>query len=113
MVPPPASGSPGAAPVPRRWPSGETSCTVLRVREPAHAPALLCGLAGLLLGGSAVVPAREGSGPEVLVIRAAGYVDVEKGRVVRPAEVVVRGERILAVRSRTEPPAAGSRVLDL
>jgi imidazolonepropionase-like amidohydrolase len=84
------------------------------VREPTHAPALALGLVGLLLSGaSASLPADGRSGPDVMVLRAAGYVDVERGRVVRPAEVVVRGERIVAVRPRTEPPAAGSRVLDL
>ena len=88
------------------------------VHERRHPPALVHGLACLLLSGGSVVrlaSAANGAAPDsqALILRAAGYVDVETGRVVRPAEVVIRGERIVAVRSRRERPTAGSRVLDL
>lgn len=47
------------------------------------------------------------------VVRAAGYVDVERGVIVRPAFIVVRGERIAAVRNVAERLAAGASVVDL
>ena len=61
----------------------------------------------------AVPIAKGAADPKVVILRAAGYLDVEAGRVVRPAVVEVRGERIVAVRSRMERPAAGARVVDL
>jgi imidazolonepropionase-like amidohydrolase len=85
-----------------------------RVPERLRPPALACGLAWLLLSGALAAPiARGAAEPEVVILRAAGYLDVEAGRVVRPAVVEVRGERIVAVRSRQEPPADGARVVDL
>ena len=88
------------------------------VHERRHPPVLELGLACLLLSGGSVVPmasAEGGAAPDsqVVILRATGYLDVGTGRVVRPAEVVIRGDRIAAVRSRKERPAPGSRVLEL
>lgn len=69
-----------------------------------------CLLAGLALAG---VPARAAGPPSVVVIRAAGYVDVDSGRVVRPAEIEIRGDRIVAVRGSATRPTGGAQVIDL
>jgi imidazolonepropionase-like amidohydrolase len=47
---------------------------------------------------------------EPVVIEADGYVDVVAGRLVRPAVIVVDGERIAAVNPAT-PPAGAKRLL--
>jgi imidazolonepropionase-like amidohydrolase len=53
------------------------------------------------------------AGP-VLAVRAAGFVDVRAGKLVRDAVLVVRGERIAAVGPRSEVDVPeGARVLDL
>ena len=44
-------------------------------------------------------------GAEPVVIEADGYLDVVAGRVVRPAVIVVDGERIVAVNPPRGPPA--------
>lgn len=74
----------------------------------------MCGLVCLLLSGaSGPVIAQGSSDSGVVILRAAGYLDVEAGRVVRPAVIVIRGERIASVGSRIERPPAGARVVDL
>ena len=60
-------------------------------------------LAGLLAAASA--------GAETVVIEADGYLDVVAGRVVRPAVLVVDGEKIAAVNPATRP--AGTRTIAL
>lgn len=63
-------------------------------------------LLALLLGA-----APAGAAP-VTVLRAAGYLDVERGVVVRPATLRIEGDRIAEVtRERRSPP--GAAVLDL
>jgi imidazolonepropionase-like amidohydrolase len=68
-------------------------------------------LAGLI--AAAAAPSRAAAPPKVVVLRAAGYVDVDSGRIVRPAEIEIRGDRIVAVRGSSTPPAPGAQVIDL
>jgi len=60
-------------------------------------------LAGLLAAANA--------GAETVVIEADGYLDVVAGRVVRPAVLVVEGEKIAAVNPAARP--AGARTVAL
>jgi len=48
---------------------------------------------------------------DVIVIRAARLLDVEAGKLVSPAVVVVKGERIEGVGAATAPP--GARAIEL
>ena len=57
-----------------------------------------------------VVPARAN---DLVVLRAGRFVDVEKGEIRRDQVVLVRGERIEAVRDASFKPPAGARVIDL
>jgi imidazolonepropionase-like amidohydrolase len=50
--------------------------------------------------------------PEAIVLHAAGWLDVKKGRVVRPAEILVQGERIAEVGTSVKHPA-GAEIIDL
>ena len=61
---------------------------------------------------SAAVAAQPERAPQPLVVRAAGYFDAVAGTVVRPAVVVVRGDRITAV-NPGELADGADRVLEL
>jgi imidazolonepropionase-like amidohydrolase len=50
--------------------------------------------------------------PHVIVLHAARLLDVKSGRVVKPGEVLVQGERIVEVGSTVKRPA-GAEVIDL
>ena len=50
--------------------------------------------------------------PHVVVLHAARLLDIESGKIVAPAEVLVEGERITAVGSTVRHPA-GAEVIDL
>jgi len=50
--------------------------------------------------------------PHAIVLRAARLVDVKGGRVVKPGEVLVQGERIVEVGASVKHPA-GAEVIDL
>jgi imidazolonepropionase-like amidohydrolase len=50
--------------------------------------------------------------PHVVVLRAARLLDVESGKIVAPAEVLVDGEKITAVGTSVRHPA-GAEVIDL
>jgi imidazolonepropionase-like amidohydrolase len=76
------------------------------------------GRLGVLLAAIAAgLPQRavsqESRAPEVIAIRAGRLVDVERGEVRRDQLIVVRGERIEAIRPGTTRPPAGARVIDL
>lgn len=76
-----------------------------------QSPSFIRGL--VLLWGAAViqpVSAAAESGDR-MVIRAAQYLDVQAGRIVRPAIIVVAGERIESVNPAQMPP--GATVVDL
>jgi imidazolonepropionase-like amidohydrolase len=61
-----------------------------------------------------ITPARaqDAASPHVIVLRAARLLDVENGRIVRPGEVLINGERIAAVGQNVKHPA-GVEVVDL
>lgn len=63
-------------------------------------------VAGLVIAASTAL--AEG---ETTVIEAAAYLDVAEGRLVKPAVVVVEGERIVSLNPPTPP--AGARRIDL
>ncbi len=71
---------------------------------------LLAGLAVGLLGASCV--AQGPVGAKAVVLHAARMVDVASGKVVAPGEVLVEGERIVAVGAKVERPT-GVEVIDL
>jgi imidazolonepropionase-like amidohydrolase len=62
-------------------------------------------LAALLLAGAAF-------GQTPIVLRAARLLDIESGKMLRPGEVLVTGERIVAVGATVTHPA-GAEVIDL
>ena len=67
--------------------------------------------AALLLVATPVVAQQAPATPQRIVIRAARMLDVESGRIVPDARVVIEGDRIQAVNPATLP--AGVRVIDL
>ena len=78
-------------------------------------PSMIFLAAGILLaaGVSTVVaqaPAK--NGPHPIVLHAARLLEVDTGRMVTPGEVLVEGDRIVAVGSPVERPA-GAAVFDL
>jgi imidazolonepropionase-like amidohydrolase len=72
---------------------------------------LLCGLA---IGVAAVsgIAQETGATKHVVVLHAARMLDVAGGRIVTPGEVLIEGERIVAVGAHVERPA-GAEVIDL
>lgn len=54
---------------------------------------------------------QEPAEPAAVVVKAARYVDVQKGVYIAPAVLVLRGDHILEVNPKTPPP--GVEVLDL
>ena len=64
-----------------------------------HFVAILCCFASLELIGPALRA-------ETVVVSAAGYVDVERGKIVEPAVIVVEDDKISAVLDPAEFPTA-------
>ncbi len=60
----------------------------------------------LLIGAIVALLAAPTARAETVVIEADGYVDVVAGRIVRPAVIVVEGERIAALNPAARPPGA-------
>ena len=50
--------------------------------------------------------------PHSIVLRAARLLDIESGRVIAPAEVLVQGERITDAGGHVNHPA-GAEIIDL
>src|SRR5271168_333817 len=71
-------------------------------------PQLFPALAGFFLACS--LSTAQSQNP--MVLRAARLLDVESGRIVKPGEVLVQGERIVEVGSRVAHPA-GAEIIDL
>ncbi len=72
-------------------------------------------LAAALLVGFFALPSvrtQSQSAPNAVVLHAARLLDIEAGRVVKPGEVLVRGERIAEAGSSVTHPA-GAEVIDL
>ncbi len=73
---------------------------------------LRCSLLLLLCGLSAAQTSSQPAAPHAIVLHAAGLLDVKSGRLVKPGEVLVLGERIVEVGSSVKRPA-GAEVIDL
>ena len=69
--------------------------------------ALLCGLAPWAMTALAEPPARH-----TFVLHAARLIEIDSGHVTAPGEVLIDGERIVAVGSSVKRPA-GAEVIDL
>jgi imidazolonepropionase-like amidohydrolase len=65
---------------------------------------LLCGMVIAFAAGSCVAQ-EVGAAKHVVVLHAARMLDVAAGKVVAPGEVLVEGEKIVAVGTRVERPA--------
>jgi imidazolonepropionase-like amidohydrolase len=68
-------------------------------------PLFLCGL-------SAAQSSSQPTSPHAIVLHAARLLDVKGGRLVKPGEVLVQGERIVEVGSSVKRPA-GAELIDL
>jgi imidazolonepropionase-like amidohydrolase len=66
----------------------------------------------LLLSLHGFSAAQTLAAPRAIVLHAAGLLDVRNGRLVKPGEVLVQGERIVEVGSSVKHPA-GVEVIDL
>jgi imidazolonepropionase-like amidohydrolase len=66
----------------------------------------------LLVHGFCAGQAASQVAPRVIVLHAARLLDIKGGRVVKPGEVLVEGERIVEVGSSVRHPA-GAEVIDL
>ena len=75
--------------------------------HPAKLPTAVAFVAAFACGGALAAPKA------TTVLRAAGYVDVERNTIVRPAVLVIEGDRIASVGSREAKPPAGASVVDL
>ena len=58
------------------------------------------------------VPSQVAAAPHAIVLHAARLLDIKGGRLVKPGEVLVEGERIVEVGSSVKRPA-GAEVIDL
>lgn len=56
--------------------------------------------------------AAQAAQPSAIVLRAAGVLDVKNGRIIKPAEILVQGERIVEVGSLVKHPD-GAQTIDL
>jgi imidazolonepropionase-like amidohydrolase len=77
--------------------------------------ALSCALTALLFicGASAVGPPQsQAQSPHAIVLHAARLLDVEAGKIIAPAEVLVAGERIVEAGSSVSHPT-GAETIDL
>ncbi|MGO8794763.1 MAG: amidohydrolase family protein [Candidatus Sulfotelmatobacter sp.] len=66
----------------------------------------------LPLAHDAVQAQAQTSPPKAVVLHAAGLLDVKSGRLVKPGEVLVQGDRIVEVGSSVKHPP-GAEVIDL
>ncbi|EGH74876.1 amidohydrolase family protein, partial [Pseudomonas syringae] len=51
--------------------------------------------------------------PTRLILRNGRLLDVQQGQLISGQEVVIEGERIVAVRAEGQPAPAGAQVIDL
>lgn len=72
----------------------------------------LCALLGAALSGSAALADEVTAAPQASVLHAARLIEIDTGQVIAPAEVLVEGQRIVAVGTTVAHPA-GSRIVDL
>jgi imidazolonepropionase-like amidohydrolase len=69
----------------------------------------LCSILFLATGTPAQTAAAQG---HPIILRAARMLDIENGRVITPAEILIQGERIVEVGSSVKHPS-GAEVIDL
>jgi imidazolonepropionase-like amidohydrolase len=79
------------------------------MKKPHYFPALAALLLACTLASTAQSP---NDAAHSIVLHAARLLDVESGRVVKPGEVLVQGERIIEVGSKVAHPA-GAEIVDL
>jgi len=73
----------------------------------------LCGCAALLfLSREIALSAGADKIDHAIVVRAARLLEIDSGRMISPAEILVQGERIIAVGTSVQHPA-GSESIDL
>jgi imidazolonepropionase-like amidohydrolase len=93
----------------RRWIGsirGDTIAGVMSRQSPFFS--LACPLFLAVLATAQTAPAT----PHLIVLHAARMLDVKAGRIVKPAEILVQGNRIAEVGSTVKHPA-GAEVIDL
>ena len=73
---------------------------------------LLSSCLFLLILCAAICTAQTPPSPHAIVLHAARLLDVKSGRIVKPGEVLVQGERIVEVGASVKRPA-GAEVIDL
>jgi imidazolonepropionase-like amidohydrolase len=73
---------------------------------------LLQSLLGPSVAQTQASPQSKSATAHAIVLRAAGLLDIKSGRIVKPGEVLVQGERIAEVGSSVKHPA-GAEVIDL
>jgi imidazolonepropionase-like amidohydrolase len=66
----------------------------------------------LLLASVSIAAAQPQSGSHPIVLHAARLLDVKSGRILKPAEILIQGERIVEVGASVKHPA-GTEVIDL
>src|ERR1700733_7963299 len=67
---------------------------------------------GLIIAGCGNLALADAGSHHLLIIRAAHLIEVDSGKVVSPAEVLVEGERIVAAGASGRHPA-GAESIDL
>jgi imidazolonepropionase-like amidohydrolase len=73
---------------------------------------LLSSLLLLLCGRFPAQSSSQPAAPHAIVLHAARLLDIKNGRIVKPGEALVQGERIVEVGSAVKRPA-GAEVIDL
>jgi len=73
---------------------------------------LLLSLLGFSAAQTQALPQSKSSAAHAIVLHAARLLDIKSGRIVKPGEVLVEGERIVEVGSAVKHPA-GVEVIDL
>jgi imidazolonepropionase-like amidohydrolase len=69
-------------------------------------------VSALLCSFFLTIPIHAQTPPQVIVLHAARFLDVESGTIVSPGEVLVRGERIAEAGPKVSRPA-GAEIIDL
>src|SRR5437588_3887603 len=73
---------------------------------------VLCAIVSTILLAAGVVGQSSNDAAHTIVLHAARLLDVKSGRLVKPAEILVQGNRIAEVGSTVKHPA-GAEVIDL
>src|SRR6202041_1695728 len=85
---------------------------MIKPRWPLLSLSLSLLLAALPNAISSAQTQPQASPSQVIVLHAAGLLDVKNGRMLKPGEVLVEGDRIVEVGSAVKHPAA-AEVIDL